>query len=559
MEVNERLAEVEAELARLEERLSRVESSRPKPAPGWFGLGTPAPPPPPAAASSKGEDELEFVVGQTWFAHAGILVLAIGAAFALSLPYPKLPAAVPSLAGCAVVGGLFLLARLWTQSFELLSHHLRAAGMALLYFAILRLFYFGAEPALSVDSVLGRALLILATVVNLAIALYRQSNYLVTVALPMACVTALLLADPGLCFGVLILTCALVSWCSAKLTWQAPLLLAIPLIYMTHLVWALNNPLRGGELGFVKEPGFGVFVVLVYGLILGAAPLLRKDRAKEGSSEAASALLNAAGCYGVFLLHSLTALESGAAWGHLLASALFLGMSIAFWMVQHGQATCFVYAMTGYTALSMAILHAFEVPNVFVWLSLQSLVVVTTALWFRSPFIVVANFFIYLAIVLGYIVVAKQESGISLGFGLVALVSARIMGWQRERLQLKTELMRNAYLVSAFVVFPYSLYHLFPKAYVAVAWVGLAGIYYLLNAVLRNPKYRWMGHFTLLLTVLYVLVIGIIQLAPTQRVLSFLLLGTALVVVSLVFTRQRTVRRGRKAEGGEGAAGAKPK
>jgi hypothetical protein len=141
-------------------------------------------------------------------------------------------------------------------------------------------------------------------------------------------------------------------------------------------------------------------MVLVYGLILGAAPLLRRDRAREGSFEAAGALLNAAGCYGVFLLHGLTALETGAAAGHLLASVMFLGMAIVFWVVQHGQATCFVYAMTGYTALSMAILYAFEVPDVFVWLSLQSLLVVTTALWFRSPFIVVANFFIYLTIVL---------------------------------------------------------------------------------------------------------------------------------------------------------------
>jgi hypothetical protein len=352
---------------------------------------------------------------------------------------------------------------------------------------------------------------------------------------------------------VLILTSALVSWCRAKLAWQVPLLLAIPMVYLTHLLWAWNNPLRGGELGFVKEPVLGVFMVLVYGLILGAAPLLRKDRAREGSFEAAGALLNAAGCYGVFLLHGLTALETGAAAGHLLASVMFLGMAIVFWVVQHGQATCFVYAMTGYSALSIAILYAFEVPNVFVWLSLQSLLVVTTALWFRSPFIVVANFFIYLTIVLGYMVVAKQESGISLGFGLVALVSARIMGWQRERLQLKTEFMRNAYLVSAFVVFPYSLYHLCSEAYVAVAWVGLAGIYYLLNAVLHNPKYRWMGHFTLLLTVLYVLVIGIIQLAPAQRILSFLLLGTVLVVVSLVFTRQRAARRSRREEVDEGS------
>jgi uncharacterized membrane protein len=99
--------------------------------------------------------------------------------------------------------------------------------------------------------------------------------------------------------------------------------------------------------------------------------------------------------------------------------------------------------------------------------------------------------------------------------------------------------MRNAYLASAFIVFPYALYHLMPPAYVSVAWVGLAVAYYLMNLIVRNPKYRWMGHLTLLATVLYVIVIGITQLSPTYRILSFLVLGTVLVVVSLVFTQVR--------------------
>ena len=48
----------------------------------------------------------------------------------------------------------------------------------------------------------------------------------------------------------------------------------------------------------------------------------------------------------------------------------------------------------------MAIIKASGVPELFVWLSLQSLVVVTTAIWFRSRFIVIANFLIYVAIVI---------------------------------------------------------------------------------------------------------------------------------------------------------------
>jgi hypothetical protein len=56
---------------------------------------------------------------------------------------------------------------------------------------------------------------------------------------------------------------------------------------------------------------------------------------------------------------------------------------------------------------------------------------------------------------------------------------------------------------------------------------------------MRNRKYRWMGHGTLLLSVVYAAVIGVSQLGGAARVLTLLVLGTMLVVVSLVFTRVR--------------------
>ena len=158
-----------------------------------------------------------------------------------------------------------------------------------------------------------------------------------------------------------------------------------------------------------------------------------------------------------------------------------------------------------------------------------------------------ANFVIYLAVIIGYATLAQEESGISLGFGLVALLSARILNWQQHRLELRTEFMRNAYLAAAFVVFPYAMYHLVPQGYVSLSWVGIGIFYYLMNFLVKKQKYRWMGHLTLLLTVLYVLIIGIIQLEPTYRILSFLVLGSVLVAVSLFFTRLMARKRSRGA------------
>ena len=52
------------------------------------------------------------------------------------------------------------------------------------------------------------------------------------------------------------------------------------------------------------------------------------------------------------------------------------------------------------------------------------------------------------------------------------------------------------------------------------------------------------GTHTLLLTTLYQLVVGISRFEPVYRIVSFLVLGTVLLIVSLSFTRWRARQRG---------------
>jgi uncharacterized membrane protein len=488
------------------------------------------------STKERDAEAFEFEVGQNWFAKVGILVLAIGVAFALAQPFASLPAAAPSLVGYAVAAGLFLVAHLWRKAFQLVSTYFRGAGMALLYFATLRLFFFGAERVFSTESLAGRGLLLLAVGVNLVIAFRRKSPYLVSLALGTGFVTAIVVGSSWFLLVLITLLSGLAVFARLRHNWPGLVFVGIGFTYFTYGIWAINNPFLGGAYGLVKEPSLCLGFVLLNVIILAAGPIFRREHESEDAATIVSALLNCGLGYGVFCVHSLV-FSSIFVPAHAGASLVFLGLAIVCWLREHSRMSTFLYAMTGYMALSFAIIKAAAVPEVFVWLSLQSLVVVTTAIWFRSRFIVVANFLIYVAVVAGYVMVAKQESGISLGFGIVALVTARILNWKKDRLELKTELMRNAYLASAFVVFPYALYHLVPAAYVGLAWVGVALFYYGMNLVVRNRKYRWMGHATLLLTALYLLIVGTRQFEPVYRILSFLVLGTVLLVVSLIFTR----------------------
>ncbi|SDS43758.1 DUF2339 domain-containing protein [Opitutus sp. GAS368] len=528
--VDRRLELLEARLAALEARLTRPRAAAPAPV-------TPAAAP--LAAPALNEDALEFEVGQKWFANVGIGVLTLAVGFTVSLPYAGLTAGVPFLIGATGAAGLLVLARYWRQSFARMAGYLRGVAVALLYFATLRLYFFGAAPLLTTDSGAGRAVLALVVAGNLVFAWHRRSPGLAGLALATGYATCLAVDAAGFFLPGLVLLAGLAVAGSHRGRWPGLVLAGLLLTTTTYALWAANNPLLGRPFQFVATPALAPAGLLACMLVLGLGPLLRRDGTEEDGLAKSCALLNCALGYGVFLLHTLAVSGAGFLAAHVAASAVFLGLAVLFWVRARSQVATFLYAMTGYLALSVAIIKAAATPGVFVWLSLQSVVVVATAVWFRSRFIVVANFLIGTAIVLGYVGVTEHETGISLGFGIVALVSARILNWQKARLELKTELMRNAYLLGAFVVFPYALYHLAPVRYAGLAWVGLALFYYAMNLVVRNQKFRWMGHATLLLTTLFMVIAGTSRFEPVYRVLSFLALGTVMVLVSLVFTRMR--------------------
>lgn len=530
--LDETLRAIERRLARLEDRLAMA------PLDDADGVAV--------AEEPAAEQDLEFVVGQNWLASVGVLVLTCGVGFALLLPLAGLPPFVPSLAGGVVALSLLALAFRWHTTFTLVAGYFRGAGMVLLYFAVLRLFFFGAEHVFSVESVAGRLLLLVVVAANVLIALRRRAAWLTALALLTGFVSVVAIGTPGVVFVGVTVLLAIGAWAVVERGWPWLQLFLVPAGLITHLLWLINRPWQGRSVELAARPAAGLYVVLAYVLINATASFLRRNRDEEDLATIVAVLLNSGMGYVVFVLATLGGAPAHFGPAHLVAAVVFLGLAIAFWRHVRSQITTFFYAMTGYLALSVALVKLVPVPELFLWLSVQSLLVVGTALWFRSKLIVIGNFFVFLGIVAAYMVVAAEsESGISIGLGVVALLTARILRWQQERLDLRTELMRNAYLASGFVIFPYATYHLVANAWVPVSWVAVAVAYYVMNLVVRSPKYRWMGHLTLLLTAFYMIVVGIFQLGPAYRIASFLLLGTVLLIVSLVFTMVRARRRER--------------
>lgn len=478
--------------------------------------------------------------GQNAFALAGVIALTVGTAFMLSQSYPNLPSAMPGGVAVAVAAVVWWVARLKERRLGSAAGYLRGAAMLLGYFGAVRFSVTGDPPVLDVRSFPSRAVLVAAVLVNATVAWRARSAWLVFLAFALGCATALVVGTGVSVLAALPLLMTGVVLAARRGGWPLLPAAALPLLYATYFLWAIGNPARGGKVHYVTEPTAAPWIVLLTLQIFALATLFRRERSTEDGPTKAGALVNCGVGYACLLVHSAAAFPASFAALHGAAFAAFLGWGMLFWFRERSRVLTFVHAMTGYFALSMTIVKLAGVPVVFGWLSLQSLLVVSTAIWFRSSLIVVANFAIYVAIVVTYLFVAKSETGLSVGFGLVALATARILEWQQSRLELKTSLMRNAYLVSAFLVLPYALHHLVPGRVVALAWVALAVAYYAVTWRSGNREYRWMGHGTLAFAGIFLVFAGPGRLEPFYRVASFLALGAVLLVVALALkTPQR--------------------
>jgi hypothetical protein len=494
----------------------------------------------PARQESEEEREaaLELKIGELWLARVGIVALLIGTAFFLALPIAVLPPMVHSLIGYLVVAGLFASSRFWRTTYPYLSRILFGGGLILLYYATLRLHFFRDHPIIA-DKALALAALIAVVGFHFYSAAQRRSEFLTGIAVFLGYTTALVGDSTHFTLPMVAVTSVVAIYFLMKYNFQSVGLLSVVLAYSAHLLWLMNNPILGHPIQAVAEHQHNLIYLFIYAAIFAIPNLLREEDSFSDATKIFLPLFNGMGFYGMAFLVVLTFFEKERAGLNFLISAFFLISAILSWVFRRSRFATSFYACFGYVALSAAIFSRFAAPQYFIWLGWQSLLVISTAIWFRSKIVVVANTLIYLGIFLAYLISAPSIGAVDVSYAVVALLSARLLNWKTERLGLKTELMRNAYLASAFVIIPYGLYHIVPKNYVSLSWLGAAVFYFTMSLILKNKKYRWMAILMIFLAVIYVFAIDMARLEAGYRILSFLALGVVLIVISLLYARSR--------------------
>ncbi len=491
-----------------------------------------------ALISEETAENLEFQIGLYWLGRIGVFAIVVGLMFLHNLMTNNGHPFTAGLLGYGAAVVMLILSSILMKENAFFPRQLWGGALVLFLYSTLRLHYFTKMVLVQNEAaVLVAAYAILIT--GLYFSLKIEHNPLIFLAIILTIVTPLVTNRPFLIFVTLLGISLFASY--LRIRWQKKglFLIILFLTYFGHFLWFINNPFVTGKIGIARGNLLSLFFLTGYMLVFASGILLRPDRDQEDNYTIASSFLNSASA---FVLFSLTLLLNKTP--HLVPletmfSVILLGMAIIFWIKEESRYSTFFFTIAGNMALTIALVAHFHLPDVFIWLNWQSLLVVILALWFRSKIIILANFFIFLFILIVFLIAAGKLSLVSISFGIVAVLSARIMNWQKMRLDLKTEFMRNAYLSVAFVVFPWTLYHSLPTGYVPLSWVALALIYYVLSLALKIKKYRWMAIGTFLLTAFYVIVLGIFKLSPQFRVLSFLGLGIVLLVISYLYAHMR--------------------
>jgi hypothetical protein len=194
------------------------------------------------------------------------------------------------------------------------------------------------------------------------------------------------------------------------------------------------------------------------------------------------------------------------------------------------------YALYGFMAMSIALYGLFGFPKVYLLLSVQSLVVVSVALWFRNRLIVIMNSLLFLTILLVYLISSESINSVNFSFALIAIISARVVNWQSSRLKIETHIMRNLYLIEGFIMVLLALFHAIPKQFITLSWIMAALLYFILSLYLKNVKYRYMALGTMICAAFYLFLVDLASIELIYRVLALLFLSAISIGISMYYS-----------------------
>jgi len=441
------------------------------------------------------------------------------------------------------VGGIYLTGHLTRKKFPYMSLLFNYNAHLLLFLAALRIHFFSDIP-ISENAFLGHGL-VLVVLASLTYLAYKQkSEILLIIVLFLALVTSIASNAIHFILPLMVAVSGISLFITYRFGWWTSLIISIVVVYLAFLFWMLNNPFMSGSLEVISDHQFGYVYLFASALLYSMLGLLPKSEKIPENMLNFSIVLNGLGFSVIFTLATLSFFSDNYFIYFGLIAAFCIGYSIMLKLRGTWKAVSAMYAIYSFVALSICIAGIYKFPLAFYLLAIQSLLVVSMALWFRSRFIrsrfiVIMNAILFMGLLFAYLVTPESVDTINFSFALVALITARILNWKKKRLEIRTELIRNIYLFAGSGMVLYSLHNAVSAQFITLSWALSALLFFLLSVLIHNKKYRWLAIITMLVTVFYLFIVDLKNISLGYRIVALMFIALIALGISIFYARRQ--------------------
>lgn len=482
-------------------------------------------------------ERTESKIAEYGLAWLGSIVFVFGIVFLMSytaslghLIFSKVVAYISTLL-------LLTASYFFRKSFPILANVLNICSLLLLFYITVRLHFFMEQPLILQKEIVLFFLFVLIGI-QFYIAIKKKSEFLASIAILFCIATAIFSDSTYLTFSILLFTAISSLYLFYHKVWWRFYIYSLFMVYIAHLLWLFGNPIMGHSLGVVESPQHNILFLIGYAFIHSTSIFIPKEKLESNVALISITIWNAL----FFSLLLLLIIPSFYKENYILIFIAIAFFNLLFSVIlkiksvrDFAPAT---YACIGFIALSIAVYGYAGLPSSYFLLVLQSFLVVSMALWFRSKIIVVANAFLFISILLIYLISSDSISSINFAFAFTALATARILNWRQERLTLKTDGFRVVYLLVGFFMVLYSLNQALPSYYVTLAWTAAAIGFFLLSILLHKIKYRHLAILGIIITGGHLFFIDLSQMEIGYKVIAFLVFAIISLGFSLYYTKR---------------------
>jgi len=483
------------------------------------------------------EKGLESRIGRFGLAWLGNIVLLFGITFLCQYMLNMGYKVSSFLVGYLVSASIFFLAYFIKKTNTHLAFIFKINAQVLLFYITVRLHFLTASPLIT-GKFVPIVLLLLLVAVQVFLSVSHKSQTFAAIAVLFSLATAILADSTNITLPVVLVTAAGVIFCYRRYNWEPLLIATMFLTYLSFFNWLFGNPLAGHTMEMITAHHFGVVYLLGLGTCFSILSLFRKKDSVSDDFLISVIIINGI----IFTLLLLLMVLRFFSKDYVALFSALTVYALIFSIILHSKsdwkfASAF-YALYGFMAMSIALFGIFGFPNVYLLLSVQSLLVVSMALWFKNRLIIVMNSILFLSILIIYLLSSKYVSSVNFSFAFMALISARIINWKSSRLQIKTDQIRNLYMIEGFIMMLIALLHAVPKQFVTFSWTMVALIYFIISLLLKNIKYRYMALGTMICSAFYLFIVDLARIEIIYRVLALLFLAAISIGISIYYNNR---------------------